>query len=98
METPGTHKRLNFYCQLMIVLLALITIRLWMIPVDMMPRAQAQVMDSGAQRLRIVKAVQQTNDLLADIHDTLKGTLKVSMQGDDNELKTSKPGAKKKRP
>ena len=98
METTGTHKRLNFYCQLMIVLLALIALRLWMIPVDMMPRAQAQVMDSGAQRLRIVKAIQQTNGLLADMHDTLKGTLKVSLQGDDNALKTSKPGAKKKRP
>ena len=98
METTGTHKRLNFYCQMMVVLLALIALRLWMIPVDLMPRAQAQVMDSGAQRLRIVTALQQTNGLLADIHDTLKGTLKVSLEGDDNELKTSKSGAQKKRP
>ena len=98
METTSTQRRLNFYCQMMVVLLALIAIRLWMIPADVLPRAQAQVMDSGAQRLRLIKATQETNDLLADIHDTLKGTLKVRLEGDDNEIKTGKPGSKKKRP
>ena len=56
MKTHNTQKRLNVYCQLMIVLLALITVRLWMMPVDMLPQAQAQFGDSGAQRMKLLKA------------------------------------------
>ncbi len=98
METTSTQRRLNFYCQMIVVLLALIAIRLWMIPADVLPRAQAQIVDSGAQRAELIKAVQQTNGLLTEIHDTLKGTLKVRLEGDDNEIKTSKSAGKKKRP
>ena len=64
MKTPNTQKRLNVYCQLMIVLLALITVRLWMMPVDLLPRAEAQFGDSGAQRVKLLKATEKTNALL----------------------------------
>ncbi len=98
METASTQRRLNFYCQAIIVLLGLITLRLWMTPVDLLPRAQAQFMDSGAQRLKLIRAAERTNTLLDGIHDTLKGTLNVQIQGDSNEGKKSKPKTSKSRP
>ena len=98
MDTTSTQRRLNFYCQAIIVLLGLITLRLWMTPVDLLPRAQAQFMDSGAQRLRLVRVTEITNTLLDEIHDTLKGTLNVQIQGDSNEGKKSKSKTGKSRP
>ncbi len=98
MKTHNTQKRLNVYCQLMIVLLALITVRLWMMPVDMLPQAQAQFGDSGAQRMKLLKATEKTNALLADIHATLKGTLKVKIEGEKNGSKKSKSGGQKSKP
>ena len=98
METHSTQKRLNVYCQCMIVLLALIAVRLWMMPVEMMPQAQAQFMDPGAQRVKLLKAVEKTNTLLADIHDTLKGTLNVKIEGEKNGSRKSKSGGRKSKP
>lgn len=98
METRNTQKRLNVYCQLMIVLLTLITVRLWMMPVEMLPRAQAQFMDAGAQRVQQLKATERTNTLLADIHSTLKGTLNVKIEGEKNGSKKSKSGRQKSKP
>lgn len=98
METHSVQKRLNVYCQLMIVLLTLITVRLWMMPVEVLPRAQAQFMDAGAQRVKLLKATEKTNALLADIHGTLKGTLNVTIAGENNGSKKSKPGGRKSKP
>ena len=98
MDTTSTQRRLNFYCQAIIVLLGLIALRLWMTPVDLLPRAQAQFMDSGAQRLKLIRAAERTNTLLDEIHDTLKGTLKVQIQGDSDESKKSKSKTSKSRP
>jgi len=98
METRNAQKRLNVYCQLMIVLLALITVRLWMMPVDVLPRAEAQFGDSGAQRMKLLKATERTNALLADIHGTLKGTLNVKIEGEKNGSKKSKSGGQKSKP
>jgi len=98
METRNAQKRLNVYCQLMIVLLALITVRLWMMPVDVLPRAEAQFGDSGAQRMKLLKATERTNALLADIHGTLKGTLNVKIEGEQNGSKKSKSGSQKSKP
>ncbi len=98
METRNAQKRLNVYCQLMIVLLALITVRLWMMPVDVLPRAEAQFGDSGAQRMKLLKATERTNALLADIHGTLKGTLNVKIEGEKNGSKKSKSGGQERKP
>ena len=89
MESYDTNKRLMVYCQVMIVLLALIAVRVWMSPAEMLPAAQAQFMDSGAQRQQIVKTGERTNELLSEIHSTLKGTLTV-------RLDESKAGATRK--
>lgn len=96
MEANNTQKRLNFYCQLMIVLLGLIAVRLWMMPVDLLPRAQAQFMDAGAQRLKLVKAAEKTNALLAEVRDTLKGTLKVQIESEKSDAKAGRGSHKKK--
>lgn len=96
MEANNTQKRLNFYCQLMIVLLGLIAVRLWMMPVDLLPRAQAQFMDAGAQRLKLVKAAKKTNALLAEVRDTLKGTLKVQIESEKSDAKAGRGSHKKK--
>ena len=98
METTNTQKRLNFYCQIMIVLLGAIAVRVWMMPVEMLPRAQAQFMDAGAQRVQLLKAVEKTNALLSEINSTLKGTIKVTIEGDENEAKASTTKRKKTRP
>ncbi len=98
MKTPNTQKRLNVYCQLMIVLLALITVRLWMMPVDLLPRAEAQFGDSGAQRMKLLKATEKTNALLAEIHGTLKGTLNVKIEGEQNGSKKKKSASQKSKP
>ncbi len=98
MKTRNTQHRLNVYCQLMIVLLALITVRLWMMPVDLLPRAEAQFGDSGAQRMKLLKATEKTNALLAEIHGTLKGTLNVKIEGEKNGSKKNKSGGQKSKP
>lgn len=96
METNGTQRRLNFYCQVMIVLLALIAVRLWMSPIDVLPQAQAQFMDSGAQRLEIVRGVERTNELLIGIHETLKGTLAVKLDDQGGAAPKKPPAPKRK--
>ncbi len=98
MKTRNTQKRLNVYCQMMIVLLALITLRLWMTPVELLPRAEAQFGDSGAQRMKLLKATEKTNALLVDIHATLKGTLNVQIEGEQNGSKKTKSGGRKSKP
>jgi hypothetical protein len=80
MDTRRSHIRLNFYCQLIIVLLAAIALRLWMTPPAVLPSAQAQpVMDSGATRVGILRASEETTRLLSEIHRTLKGPLDVQV-------------------
>lgn len=85
MHSLTTDRRLNFYLQIAIILLALITVRLWMIPADLLPRAQAQLPDSAAQRIQMIHEIEKTNMLLGDIHTALQGTLKVKFQEEPPE-------------
>ena len=98
METINTQKRLNFYCQIMIVLLGAIAVRLWMMPVELLPQAEAQFMDAGAQRVKLIKAVEKTNALLSEVHSTLKGTIKVTIEAGESDAKASTTKRKKTRP
>ncbi len=88
MDRTPQRQRLNFYSQVIIVLLGLIAVRLWMMPVDALPRAQAQFMDSGAVRLQLVRVGERTNTLLEQIQATLKGTLRVQV---DDRTPPSRP-------
>ena len=85
MQRNKTERRLNFYCQVIIVMLAAIALRLWMMPSDVLPKVQAQVADSGAQRFQIIEQAKRTNELLGEIHQTLKGTLKVQLEDQKHE-------------
>lgn len=98
MRTTDTQKRLNVYCQVIIVLLGTIALRLWMMPVDLLPQAQAQFMDSGAQRMKLIKAAEKTNALLSEVNSTLKGTIKVTIEGGENDAKASTKKRKTRRP
>lgn len=61
-------------------------VRVWLIPGDaMLPRAQAQIPDSGLQRKQLVDAAHRTNDLLAQIVDILGSrTIQVRVVDTDN--------------
>ena len=65
--------------------LALTCLRVWTGPQPLLPRAEAQIPDGGAQRKQLIDEVRRANDLLTQIKDLLeKGTLNVRVQGADN--------------
>ena len=77
-------RRLNFYCQIIIILLAMIALQIWSLPsAGLLQQAQAQLPNSAEQRIDLIKASRQTNKLLREIHATLKSTLKVKVQNLD---------------
>jgi hypothetical protein len=82
-----TRQRLNFYCQVIIVLLTVIAVRLWSMPAELLPSAQGQVIDGGAVRVKLLKASQETNRLLTEIQRTLQGTLEVTVIGPERDSK-----------
>lgn len=71
-------------------LLMLATVlRVWLGPVPMIERAEAQLPDPGRQRLELIEEARRTNQLLSEIKRTLeKGTLNVRLQGADNQADT----------
>lgn len=74
--------RLTFVLGALVVLTCL---RVWTGPQPILPRAEAQIPDSAAQRKQILDEVRRTNDLLVQVKDLLeKGTLNVRVQGADN--------------
>jgi len=91
MNTTMENRRQNFYSQFVIILLALIALRLWMMPIDLLPAVHAQVPNSGAQRQQLIKATAQTNTLLTEINQTLKsGTIQVKFEELKQNAKTNK--------
>jgi len=66
-------------------ILAATCVRVWVGPSEVLPRAAAQIPDSGLQRKRIVEEIERTNGLLEQILRTLQTeTFKVSMESADN--------------
>jgi hypothetical protein len=60
-------------------------LRVWLGPTEVLPRAQAQIPDAGAQRVAQIQASKETNRLLGEILSTLrKGTLNVRQVSTDN--------------
>jgi hypothetical protein len=59
-------------------------LRVWVGPETDMPRAAAQIPDSGLQRRQMVEEIQRTNQLLEEIIHILKTqTIKVSLSSTD---------------
>ena len=58
--------------------------RVWLGPGEVLPRALAQIPDSGLQRRKTLEEIRQTNQLLEQIHHTLQTrTIKVRIEGTD---------------
>ncbi len=68
-------------------------IRVWVGPVAVLERAQAQIPDSGMQRKLLLDEARRTNQLLTEIRQLLKThTFNVRIQGADNQAgKPAKP-------
>jgi hypothetical protein len=71
-------------------LFMLVTVfRVWLGPMPIVERAQAQIPDPGRQRLELIEELRHTNQLLSEIKRTLeKGTLNVRLEGADNQADT----------
>ena len=65
-------------------ILAATCARVWLGTGEVLPRAVAQIPDSGLQRRKMLGEIQRTNQLLEQIHDTLRTqTIKVRVEGTD---------------
>ena len=65
-------------------------LRVWVGPEGVLPRAEAQIPDSGLQRRQMLEEIQRTNQLLEEIIQILRTqTIKVSLPSTDK----SKSGA-----
>lgn len=86
-----SHRReQRFWRSLFVVLMVLTCLRIWLGPVESVPRVQAQVQNPAAQRLALISEVRQTNELLAEIVRILSHrTLHVRIEGADNTPSTS---------
>jgi hypothetical protein len=61
-------------------------LRVWVGPIEVLPRAEGQIPDSGRQRQQQLDATRETNRLLNQIHSTLqKGTLNVRVASTDKK-------------
>ena len=60
-------------------------VRVWVGPVEVLPRAQAQIPDAGSQRIESQRLSRETNRLLGEILATLRTrTLNVRLASTDN--------------
>ena len=92
MKASNTDRRSWVREWLLPALIAATCIRVWLIPGGgVLPRAQAQIPDSGMQRKQILSAAQRTNELLTQIADILgSGTIQVRLVDADG---TGKAGS-----
>jgi len=78
------------------ILYAFLAITIWKVwfgSVDVLPKAIAQIPDSALQRKQLISAVNRSNELLAQLDQTLKTqTLKVQLTGTDNKSTSKRPG------
>lgn len=74
-----------FHGLLLLVALPL-WLRVWLGPVALLDRAEAQIPDAGRQRQLLVEEARRTNELLTEIKDLLhKRTFNVRLEGADNQ-------------
>lgn len=85
------------WIQRLVVGFVLLTcLRVWTGPLPILERAYGQLPDAGLQRKQILDEAKLTNQLLADIKQTLaKGTLHVRLEGADNQSAPRAPGGVK---
>jgi len=67
------------------VLVLMTCLRVWLGPLSILERAEAQLPDPALQRKQVIEEAQRTNLLLSDIKRILETqTLNVRLQGADN--------------
>ena len=77
--------------RLLAAFVLLTCLRVWLGPVDIVPRARGQIPDSGQQRKQQIDALRETNRQLGEILTVLtSGTLKT-----EQEVKAWLAGAEK---
>ncbi len=73
-------------------LLFIVVIELALLLLPGIPSAQAQIPDSGLQRLQLIDAVERTNQKLDDLNKLLRTqVLKVKVVSTDNDKQTGRP-------
>ncbi len=76
----------RWFRRLVVALVMVTCLRVWLGPVDVLPRAQAQIPDSGLQRKQQLDALRESNRLLTEILSTLQsGTLNVRLDSTDKK-------------
>ena len=71
----------------MVAFVLLTCLRVWLGPVDLLPRARGQIPDSGLQRRQLLEAVRESNEQLRQILSVLKsGTLNVRLVSTDKKV------------
>lgn len=83
---PTSQHRKPMFLQVLLGAFVLLTcVRVWTGSQPILPRATAQIPDSGAQRKLLIDEVRRSNELLSQIKQLLeKGTLNVRLRGADN--------------
>ena len=84
MSTTSEVSRRRLVRMLIAGFLAATCARVWLGPGATLPQALAQIPDSGLQRKKMLDEIQRTNQLLEQIHRTLRTqTIKVRLEGTD---------------
>lgn len=85
LETRATSSSPWVY-RLVLGFVLLTCIRVWTGPLPMLGTAYGQIPDAGLQRNQLLHEAKLSNQLLADIKQTLAtGTLHVRLEGADNQ-------------
>jgi hypothetical protein len=92
MGPNSTQRRLATLLSLIAGLLFIVVVELAMLLWPGVPSAQAQIPDSGLQRLQLLDAVERTNQKLDDLNKLLRTqVLKVKVVSTDNDKQTGRP-------
>lgn len=80
------------------MLLVVIAVELWGTQPSSLPTAQAQIPDSGRQRMEMIDEARRTNDLLAEILGHLRTKpVKVQMESTDSSRDDARASKQAKR-
>jgi hypothetical protein len=95
MFTASQHQKPRFLPYAIAIFVLLTCLRVWVGPVPLLPKAQAQIPDSGMQRKLLLDEAKRTNQLLGEIKQILTShTLNVRLEGADNQ---ARPPGKQRR-
>jgi hypothetical protein len=86
-ETVYSEPRQNRFVNRLVTFFVVLTcLRIWLGPLPLLERAEAQIPDAGLQRKQLVDEARRSNELLSDIKRILESqTLHVRLEGADNQ-------------